>query len=76
MRNSKYSLDLLGIGDPNKRTFEILLSGSLMISEYNDLVWPFEDGDSFMIETIFKNENEFFEKIRELEKDNELYKMS
>ncbi len=47
-----------------------------MISEYNDLVWPFEDGDSFFNETIFKNENEFFEKIRELEKDNELYKMS
>ena len=64
------------MGDPNKRTFEILLSGSLMISEYNDLVWPFEDGDSFFNETIFKNENEFFEKIRELEKDNELYKMS
>lgn len=73
MRNSKYSLDLLGVGDPNKRTFEILLSGSLMISEYNDLVWPFEDGDSFMIETIFKNENEFFEKISAFEKDNELY---
>jgi hypothetical protein len=73
MRNSKYSLDLLGIGDPNKRTFDILLSGSLIISEYNDLVWPFEDGDSFFNETIFKNENEFFEKIRELEKDNELY---
>jgi len=73
MRNSKYSLDLLGVGDPNKRTIEILLSGSLMISEYNDLVWPFEDGDSFMIETIFKNENEFFEKISAFEKDNELY---
>lgn len=73
IRNSKYSLDLLGVGDPNKRTFEILLSGSLMISEHNDLVWPFEDGDRFSNETIFKNENEFFEKIRALEKDNELY---
>jgi len=30
IRDSKYSLDLLGIGDPNKRTFEILLSGSLI----------------------------------------------
>jgi hypothetical protein len=73
LRNSKYSLDLLGVGDPNKRTFEILLSGSLMISEYNDLVWPFEDGDCFLNETIFKNENEFFEKISALETDNELY---
>jgi len=29
MRNSKYSLDLLGVGDPNTRTFEILFTGSL-----------------------------------------------
>lgn len=42
MRKSKFSLDLLGAGDPNKRTFEILLSGSLMISEKSDLVWPFD----------------------------------
>jgi len=32
-----------------------------------------QNGDSFMIETIFKNENEFFEKISAFEKDNELY---
>lgn len=33
----------------------------------------FEDGDCFLNETIFKNENEFFEKISALETDNELY---
>jgi hypothetical protein len=44
-----------------------------MISEYNDLLWPFENGDSFSKEPIFKNEHEFFYIINELSKDNELY---
>jgi hypothetical protein len=56
IRNSKFGLDLLGVGDPNSRTFEILMSGSLMISQYNHLLWPFTDGESFSKETIFKNE--------------------
>ena len=73
LRNSKYSLDLLGAGDPNKRTFEIILSGSLMISQFSNLLWPFENNDSFSKETVFKNENEFFYIINELSKDNELY---
>jgi hypothetical protein len=73
MRDSKYSLDLLGVGDPNKRTFEILLSGSLMISEYNDLLWPFDNNETFSKETIFKNENDFFYVINELSKDKDLY---
>ena len=73
IRNSKYSLDLLGVGDPNKRTFEILLSGSLMISEYNDLLWPFDNNESFSKETIFKNDSEFFYIINELTKNDELY---
>ena len=73
IRNSKFSIDLLGIGDPNKRTFEILLSGSLMLSQYNDLHWPFDDGDSFSNETIFKDESEFFYKIGKLQEDKELY---
>ena len=73
IRDSKYSLDLLGIGDPNKRTFEILLSGSLMISEYNDLLWPFDNNEGFLKETTFKNDAEFFYIINELSKDNELY---
>lgn len=73
IRNSKYSLDLLGVGDPNKRTFEILLSGSLMISEYNDLLWPFDNNESFSKETIFKDENDFYNIINNLSKDNDLY---
>lgn len=72
IQNSKFSIDLLGVGDPNKRTFEILLSGSLMISQYNDLLWPFDDGDSFSNETIFKDDSDFFYKINKLQ-DKELY---
>jgi hypothetical protein len=71
MLNSKYSLDLNGVGDPNKRLFEILSQGSLMISEYNDLVWPFEE--TFSQETIFRTSEEFFEKINLLEQNDELY---
>ena len=73
LRNSKFALDLLGVGDPNKRTFEILLSGSLMLSQFNNLLWPFDNNDSFSKETIFKDENEFYNIINELSKDNELY---
>lgn len=72
LRTSKFALDLNGVGDPNKRTFEILSQGSLMISEYNNLKWPFND--TFSEETIFKNDREFVDKINKLNNDNNLYK--
>jgi len=72
LRQSKYSLDLNGVGDPNKRTFEILSQGSLMISEYNDLKWPFDD--EFSEETIFIDDIDFKNKIQALITDNNLYK--
>jgi hypothetical protein len=59
------------VGDPNKRTFEILSQGSLRISEYNDLLWPFEE--TFCEETIFSNGQDFFEKINSLRNNTELY---
>jgi hypothetical protein len=71
IRCSKYSLDLNGVGDPNKRTFEILAQGSLRIAEYNDLKWPFEE--TFSQETFFKDDKDFFEKINALNNDYELY---
>lgn len=71
LRTSKYSLDLNGVGDPNKRTFEILSSGSLLISQYNDLKWPFDE--LFSQETIFKNDIEFIDNITKLNNDNTLY---
>jgi hypothetical protein len=49
------------------------MSGSLMISQYSNLLWPFEEGDYFSKETIFKNENEFLNVIKELSINDELY---
>ena len=71
MKNSKYSLDLLGCGDPNIRTFEILSSGSLRISQRSNLKWNFEE--DFCEETIFDNEHDLFEKMKLLENNPELY---
>lgn len=70
IHDSKFGLDLNGVGEPNKRTFEILSQGSLRIGEYNDLKWPFEE--EFSEETIFKNADDFINKITMLSND-ELY---
>jgi len=72
LRNSKFSLDLLGVGDPNMRTFEILLSGSLILSQYNELKWPFPE--TFSEETAFKSSEEYFQKLHSLSTNDELYK--
>ncbi len=71
IRNSKFSLDLLGCGEPNKRTFEILLSGSLLISEINDLKWPFDE--TFSSECFFTGPDDFANKILALRNDEQLY---
>ena len=71
MRESKYGLDLNGVGNPNKRTFEILSQNSLRIGEYNDLKWPFDE--EFSKETIFKTSEEFIKKINYLEENPEIY---
>ena len=71
INNSKFSLDINGVGNPNKRTFEILSQGSLLISQYNDLKWPFEE--KFCEETIFYDANDFFNKIYNLRNDIDLY---
>jgi len=71
MNKSKFSLDLLGVGYPNKRTFEILTTNSLLIAENNDIVWPFPE--QFSEETIFKNDVDYIEKVNKLAQNNELY---
>ena len=68
---SKYSLDLHGVGDPNRRTFEILSCGSLLMRQKCNLKWPFDD--EFCEETIFNDENEFLEKIIFLENNPDVY---
>jgi hypothetical protein len=72
MNTSKFCLDLNGVGDPNKRTFEILSQHSLRIGEYNDLVYPFDD-IPFRPETIFTNKDDFIDKLSKLQNNHELY---
>lgn len=71
LKKSCFGLDLNGVGDPNKRTFEILSQGTLRIGEYNELKWPFDE--EFSQETIFKDAIDFNNKIESLMKNNELY---
>lgn len=58
----KYGLDLEGVGDPNARTFEILLSGSLRIFNNTDLLWPFPE--SFPEVCSFKSKEDFDTKMQ------------
>ena len=74
MQNSKFSVDLLGAGNPNIRTFEILTSGSLLLQQKNDLVWPFPE--KFSVETYFTNGQEFIDNLHKLIYSDELYKKS
>ena len=68
----KFSLDLLGVGDPNKRTFEILASGSLRIAQRNNLRWPCDM--EFCEETLFSTTEEFYKKMKILKNNPEIYK--
>jgi hypothetical protein len=71
IRESKYCLDLLGAGNPNIRTFEILVSGSLLLQQKNDLVWPFPE--RFSKECYFTNSDDFIINLNELNKNNDTY---
>jgi hypothetical protein len=71
IHESKFGLDLNGVGDPNIRTFEILSQGALRIGEYNNLKWPFDD--EFCEETIFTDDIDFKIKIEKLLNDPNLY---
>jgi len=71
LKHSLFGLDLNGVGDPNKRTFEILSQGTLRISEYNELKWPFDE--DFSEETIFKDAEDFIHKINKILNDKNLY---
>ena len=75
MSQYKFGLDLLGVGEPNKRTFEILSCNTLMISQKGNLDWGFEEGDDFSDETVFSGDNvdELFYKIQILINNDVLY---
>ena len=70
---SKYimALDLNGVGNPNRRTFEILLTNTLLISQKNKVVWPFEE--KFDENTIFENKDDFISKMNKFNSDSSVY---
>lgn len=73
---SKFALDLLGVGEPNKRTFEILFSQALMLSEAHQMVWPFEQqlGERLYTEhTSFRTAEEFVRVLKTLRRNPALY---
>jgi len=72
IKSYKLCLDLNGVGDPNFRTFEILLNGSLLFQTKNDLKWPFEE-EFPPRELIFDNEEDFLNKKSKLLKDESFY---
>ena len=74
MRSYKIGVDLIGVGDPNKRTLELLHHGVLMMTMCTDLAWGFEEGDSFHPDTLFKTADEFCVKLQRLLTDEEHYK--
>lgn len=71
MRESKFGVDLLGAGNPNTRTFEILISGSLLLQQKNDLVWPFPE--KFSDECYFTNGNDFYINLQNLTSNPDLF---
>jgi len=73
LNSYKYILDLRGASRHNKRFLEGINTSSLIMAETIDIIWPFEDSDSFSPECFFTNEDDLYEKIMTLENDNELY---
>lgn len=66
LSRSKFALDMNREGDPNYRTFELLTTDTLIIQQFKHLVWPFDAGDAFSEETIYRTPEEFVEKVGRL----------
>jgi hypothetical protein len=73
LSRSLFALDMNGEGDPNYRTFEILMTDALLIQQRKHLVWPFDSSDYFSEETIYRTPEEFIEKLTQLRADTTLY---
>jgi hypothetical protein len=74
MSRCKYALDIQGVGDPNSRTFEIFLSGSLRLFNNNSLTWTFDEGDDFSEYVSFTTGEEFQRNLYILSDINEYNK--
>jgi len=72
MQDHKYSIDLYGVGDPNRRTLEILWTRSLIIQQRTNLLYPFEDGNLVPNDLQFDTEEEFIS-IRSTLEDENIY---
>jgi hypothetical protein len=75
LKKYKVAVDLIGVGDPNKRTFEILSNGTLMLSMCGDLAWGFDEGDEFHPDTFFKTADEFRAKLDRILNDEAHYRV-
>jgi hypothetical protein len=66
IRKHTIVVDLIGVGEPNKRTFEGFANGTLVMTMVKDLHWGFEEGDAFHPDTLFSSGEEFEQKIDRL----------
>ena len=73
MKQHSIVVDLLGVGDPNKRIFEGFSTGTLVMTMSCDLNWGFTDGDDFHPDTKFRTAGEYFTKLNRLLSDREHY---
>jgi len=73
IKQYKVVVDLIGVGNPNKRTFEILCNGTLMLSMCGSLEWGFEGTDSFHPDTFFETAPEFKAKLHRILTDEDHY---
>jgi len=71
LRESKYGLDIHGAGNPNIRTFEILISGALLLQQKTDVIWPFEE--QLSEECLFIDAHDYLQKLKTFEENAELY---
>ena len=73
IREHAIVVDLLGVGEPNKRTFEGFANGTLVMTMIKDLEWGFENGDAFHPDTIFETAEEFEQKLNKFLMNEEHY---
>lgn len=66
IREHAIVVDLIGVGNPNKRTFEGFANGTLVMGMTQELDWGFDDGDAFHPDTLFETAEEFEEKLNRL----------
>ena len=71
LRKSAFCLDLLGVGEPNKRIFEVMASGSLLIQARSRLEWNFDD--DFCEETYYDDHTDLLQKMQKLVSDRAVY---